>query len=58
MRKEQQKLQNLVKQLRLKIRALKMGKISRKSPKTMDATIQTEPHDTKEMKTQTEPMRI
>jgi len=47
-----------VKQLRQKIRALKRGKISRRTPKIVNVAVQTEIHDTRATKTQTEPILI
>lgn len=56
--KEQKKLQNLMKQLKQKITALKRWKISRRTLKIVNAAIQTELHDTRAMKTQTKPILI
>ena len=51
-------LQKLVKQLRQRIRVLKKGKVSKRTLKTKNAAIQMEPHNTRAMETQTEPIFI
>lgn len=58
LRKEQQKLQKLVKRLIQNIRTLKRGKISSKTLKMMNASIQTEFHDKRVTGTQNEPIFI
>lgn len=56
LRKEQQRLQKLVKTPRQNIGTLIRGKVSGRTPKIMNATIQNEFHDTKVTGTHTEPI--
>ena len=56
LRKEQQRLFNVIKQLRQQIRVLKMGKNSKGTSGAKHATTQAKPHKEKTKRTQVKPI--
>jgi len=58
LRKKQQRLLNVIKQLRQQIRVLKMGKISKRTPGAKHVATQVKPHKVKMRRIQVKPIII
>ena len=56
LRKEQQKLQKIVKRFRIKIKEILAGKVPDKTPETVNATVQTKSYEGRATGTQTKPI--